>query len=173
MTSTDQGAMRGRYPLAQWKPINVNYSTSANRPRLVIAHIMQGTLAGTDVWFRNPVSAVSAHFGVGKDGTVIQWVNTDDIAWHAVEANDHSIGIEHEGFSGEPLTTRQLEATAEIFGWANHEYPAISDWLNTRPDTGSGLSWHGLGGIAWGNHPNCPGAPIVHQLPEILKVADI
>lgn len=172
MTSTESTTIKGRYPPALWRPINVNYSIGGNRPRLAIAHIMQGTLLGTDRWFRNPVSTVSAHFGVGEDGTVLQWVNTEDIAWHAVAANDHSIGIEHEGWSGEPLTSLQLEATAEIFGWAIKEYPAISDWLNTRPDTGSGLSWHGLGGIAWGNHPNCPGLPVVHQLPEILKVSD-
>ncbi|SRR5260221_1443112 len=160
--------IKGRYPGALWKPINVNYSKGGNRPRLFIVHVMQGTLAGTDAWFHDPISTVSAHFGVGRNGTVIQWVNTEDIAWHAVAANSRSIGVEHEGWSGEPLTHLQLEATAELFKWASRQYPAISDWLNTRPDTGSGLSWHGLGGQAWGNHPGCPGAPIIHQLPEIL-----
>src|SRR5258708_16852944 len=109
--------VKGRYPLALWKPINVNYSKGGNVPRLHIVHIMQGTLAGTDAWFRDPISTVSAHFGVGKDGTVIQWVNTEDTAWHAVAANHKSIGVEHEGFSGEPLTHLQLQATAELFGW--------------------------------------------------------
>ena len=173
MITPDATVVKGRYPLALWRPINVNYSKGGNEPRLLIVHIMQGTIDGTDSWFRNPISTVSAHFGVAKDGTVIQWVNTEDIAWHAVAANPISIGVEHEGFSGEPLTNLQLDATAELLGWAQTQYPAINDWINTRPDVGSGLSWHGLGGIAWGNHPNCPGAPIVHQLPEILKVADV
>src|SRR5260221_290122 len=104
--------IKGRYPGALWKPINVNYSKGGNRPRLFIVHVMQGTLAGTDAWFHDPISTVSAHFGVGRNGTVIQWVNTEDIAWHAVAANSRSIGVEHEGWSGEPLTHLQLEATA-------------------------------------------------------------
>ena len=73
-----------RYPGAEWRPISVNYRTGGNTPALAIIHIMQGTLAGTDSWFRNPAAEVSAHFGVGKDGTVIQWVDTSDTAWHAM-----------------------------------------------------------------------------------------
>lgn len=160
-----------RYPKAQWRPIPVNYSSGGNSPRLLVVHIMQGTLAGTDGWFRNPAASASAHFGVGKDGTVYQWVDTRDRAWHAVNANDHSIGVEHEGYSGEQLTTAQLDATAGIYAWAHQQHPKISMWLNTDPTNGSGLSWHGLGGAAWGNHPNCPGPPIVNQLPDILKRA--
>lgn len=166
-------AGQGRCPLAAWKPIDANFTRGGNRPRLLIVHIMQGSLAGTDSWFRNPASQVSSHFGVGRDGTVIQWVSTTDIAWHAAAANDHSIGVECEGFSGQPLTSVQLDQVAEIFGWAHKNYPSISEWLNSRPDTGSGLSWHGLGGPAWGGHPDCPGTPVVHQLGEILKTSAI
>lgn len=161
----------GRYPLAAWRPIPDNFDTGGNRPRLLIVHIMQGTLEGTNNWFRNPASKVSAHFGVGRLGQVVQWVSTRDIAWHAAAANDHSIGVECEGFAGQPLTSVQLDAVAEILGWARSVYPGISDWLCTRPDTGSGLAWHGLGGVEWGNHPGCPGAPVVHQLGEILRAA--
>jgi hypothetical protein len=161
----------GHYPQAQWRPITINYSAQRNRPRLLIAHIMQGTLAGTDAWFRDPESQVSAHFGVAKSGEVIQWVNTNDQAWQAVAANGYSIGVEHEGWSGQPLTSAQLDAAAAILAWAAGQYPAIDLWLNTRPETGSGLSWHGLGGLAWGNHPDCPGPAIVHQLGDILEHA--
>ena len=168
MTETADTATRGRYPAAGWRPLDVNYAAGGNAPKLLIVHIMQGTLGGTDAWFRNPASQVSAHFGVGRDGTVWQWVDTDSRAWHAVMANDKSIGVEHEGWSGEPLTTRQIEATAGIFRWAREVYPDIHGWLNAHPDTGSGLSWHGLGGVPWGNHPDCPGAPVVHQLAAIL-----
>ena len=161
----------GRYPAAEWRPIDVNFMSGGNSPRLAIVHVMEGSLAGTDSWFRNPASEVSAHFGVGRDGTVIQWVNAGDIAWHAAAADDHSIGIETEGDSGEPLTPAQVGAVAGIFRWAHQHYPNIHAWLNTRPDNGSGLSWHGLGGAAWGNHPDCPGDPIRHQLGEILATA--
>lgn len=162
----------GQYPAADWRPIPVNYSPGGNTPRLLIVHMMQGTLDGTEEWFRDPASTVSAHFGVGRDGTVRQWVATDDIAWHAVAANPYSIGVEHEGYSGEPLTHKQLDATALLFRWVHETYPAVSRWLNTRPDDGSGLSWHGLGGRAWGNHLDCPGAPVVHQLRDILAISE-
>lgn len=160
----------GHFPHASWRPV-VNYTTGGNQPRLLICHIMEGTLDGTDAWFRDPVSQVSAHFGVGRDGTVWQWVLPADQAWHAAAANPYSIGVEHEGWSGQPLTSDQLASTAAILAWAHQLYPDIKLWPNTRPDTGSGLSWHGLGGVPWGNHPNCPGTPVVHQLADILTHA--
>lgn len=159
------------YPGAQNKAIDVNYAAGGNRPRLLIVHIMEGTLQGTDSWFRNPASQVSAHFGTGRDGTLYQWVSTGDRAWHAMAANSYSIGVENEGDSGEELTALQLEVLAELLAWAHDQYPDIALWLNTRPYDGRGLSWHGLGGAPWGNHPDCPGLPIVRQLREVLDKA--
>lgn len=162
-----------RFSGAQWRPIYTNYSSGGNSPRLLIVHIMQGTLNGTDSWFRNPAAQVSAHFGVGKDGTVYQWVDTNDRAWHAMAANSYAVGVECEGYAGTELTGAQFRAVAEIFAWAHQVHPAVSAWLNTRPFTGSGLSWHGLGGDAWGGHTGCPGQPIVDQLPGILATAQL
>lgn len=159
------------YPNAEKRLLTVNFTVGGNEPRLQIEHIMQGSLAGTDAWFHNPASQVSAHFGVGKYGHIVQWVDTHDQAWHAAAANSYSVGIEHEGFSGEPLTDAQLDADGELLSWLHEVHPAIALWLNSRPFRGSGLSWHGLGGVQWGDHPNCPGTPIVHQLSEIIRVA--
>ena len=39
----------------------------------------------------------SAHYGIGEDGTIWQFVPDKFIAWHASEANKFSIGIEHCG----------------------------------------------------------------------------
>lgn len=47
----------------------------------IVHHIMQGTLAGTDSWFASPKSGASTHFGVGKDGTIHQYVDLADAAW--------------------------------------------------------------------------------------------
>ncbi len=59
-----------------------NYSSRQGvAPEAVVVHIMQGTLAGCDSWFTSPASQVSAHFGVGKDGTVHQYVALADAAW--------------------------------------------------------------------------------------------
>lgn len=159
------------YPGAEQRLLTVNFTPGGITPRLQVTHIMQGSLAGTDSWFHNPASQVSAHFGVGKDGHVIQWVDTSDQAWHAAAANPYAIGVEHEGFSGEQLTDAQVDADAELLSWLHEHYDAIALWVNTRPYTGRGLSWHGLGGVPWGDHPACPGLPIVHQLPVIVDAA--
>lgn len=155
---------------AQQRLINVNHNIGGNTPRLFIVHIMQGTLDGTDSWFRNPAAQASSHFGTSRGGRLFQWVDTKDIAWHAVDANDHSIGIENAGWSGEKLTDAQVDNIARVYAWAHKKHPAIRLWLNRRT-TGSGLSWHGLGGAAWGGHTACPGDPIVKQLPAILAKA--
>ena len=47
----------------------------------IVDHIMSGTLTGTDSWFANPVSKVSSHFGVGKNGEIHQYVDLDNPAW--------------------------------------------------------------------------------------------
>lgn len=42
---------------------------------------MGGTLAGTDSWFNNSASQVSAHFGAGFDGELHQYVDLGNTAW--------------------------------------------------------------------------------------------
>jgi N-acetylmuramoyl-L-alanine amidase len=50
-------------------------------PIAIVVHTMGGTLQGTDSWFRNPTSYVSAHYGVGLDGRVHQYVDLANVAW--------------------------------------------------------------------------------------------
>jgi N-acetylmuramoyl-L-alanine amidase len=57
------------------------------RPEAVVIHIMEGSLADTDSWFGSSASKVSAHYGVGHDGTVHQYVQEMDTAWHAGRVN--------------------------------------------------------------------------------------
>lgn len=68
-------------------------------------------MSATDSWFNDPRAKVSAHYGIGKDGTVHQYVKEVDTAFHAgtivaptwdllkagVNPNFYTIGIEHEG----------------------------------------------------------------------------
>lgn len=171
LVSTGRSNKVGRYPGAQWRPITVNYSAGGCTPRFLVLHIMQGTLAGTDSWFRNPAASASAHFGVGKDGTVYQWVDTANKAWHAANANGISIGIEHEGNTGQSLTAAQVAADIKLYAWVvqNHAVPLA---LATSA-TGSGLAYHALGGASWGGHPDCPGSPIIAQRGAILAGANL
>jgi N-acetylmuramoyl-L-alanine amidase len=103
------------------------------RPEAIVIHIMEGTLAGTDSWFANPASKVSAHFGIGKNGELHQYVDINDTAWHAGRINNptwtgikvnpsggfynpnfYTIGIEHEGFGQTDWTSAMYQKSAEL-----------------------------------------------------------
>lgn len=87
----------------------------AYKPELIVIHVMAGTLAGTDDWFRTGSATagnpVSSHYGVGHSGEIHKYVTEANTAWHAgrvsnpsfklykpnVNPNLYTIGIEHEG----------------------------------------------------------------------------
>jgi Negative regulator of beta-lactamase expression len=107
---------------------NFSPGRAGYRPRAVVIHIMQGTLAETDSWFGTTRSEVSAHYAVAADGRVHQYVQEGDTAWHAgrvvsptwpllkpgVNPNLYTIGIEHEGWSGRVWTDATLQASASL-----------------------------------------------------------
>ena len=114
---------------AIWKGSpNKTKSRGGFKPEAVVIHIMEGTLRGTDAWFANPASKVSAHYGIGKDGTIHQYVLEADQAWHAgrvysatwaglrrgVSPNRNTIGIEHEGTATDVWPEAMLKASAEL-----------------------------------------------------------
>lgn len=158
-----------RMPGATWRPVDNRTVNGQLAVYGVLLHIMEGTLPGTDSWFHNSDSEASAHFGIGRDGTIYQWVDTKDRAWHAAGANSSWLGIEHEGKSGEKLTDKQLAASARVIAWM-HQTHGVKLQAVDSP-TGRGIGWHGMGGSAWGGHPNCPGKPIRDQRAAIIKAA--
>jgi N-acetylmuramoyl-L-alanine amidase len=102
-------------------------------PEAVVIHIMEGTLAGTDSWFKNPQSKVSAHYGIGKSGEVHQYVRETDTAWHAgrvnapswqlikpagnglfINPNWYTIGIEHEGNENSEWSDAMYNSSSEM-----------------------------------------------------------
>jgi hypothetical protein len=129
-----------------------------------VFHVMQGTVAGTDQWFHDPAAQVSAHFGVGKDGTVYQWVDTDRVAWAEAAYNSVAISIEHEGFIGEFLTPEQVDADVLLVRWLAATYADL------RSDRAHWFG-HGQLGTAGGNHPDCPGDRILSDMASILLEA--
>ena len=64
----------------------------------VIIHTMDGTWQAAAARFDNPISIVSAHYGVKLDGTLIHWLEETFTAYHSgsYSMNQRSIGIEHE-----------------------------------------------------------------------------
>ena len=164
--------MEKRYPRAQWRgadPANVGGPLEPAKVHLFVLHVMQGTLDGTDSWFHNPRAQVSAHFGIGTDGTVYQFVEIDTMAWHCMEDNDRSIGIEHAGYSGHPITPAALTASLELLEWLHQQFPHVP-LRRSRYEFNAGVIAHGELGAAGGGHPDCPGDPILTQFDIALAV---
>lgn len=73
------------------------------KPRYIVIHYTAGGSADATVrYFASEQARASAHFVVGRDGTIVQQVPCDRAAWHAGKShwqgihglNNHSIGIE-------------------------------------------------------------------------------
>lgn len=159
-----------RMPGATWRPILVNYTRAGQQSvRGVVVHIMAGSLAGTDSWFRNSRAQASAHFGTGKGGELYQWVDTADRAWAQAGGNRDWLSIENEGRGGDALTEAQLDRCAQILAWAHRLY-GVPLQVTHNP-SGRGLGYHAMGGAAWGGHTSCPGDRIVAQLDDIVARA--
>ena len=98
------------------------------RPEAIVIHIMDGPMSAADSWFNDPRAKVSAHYGVGKDGTLHQYVKEVDTAFHAgtivaptwnllkagVNPNFYTIGIEHEGRGDVPWPWPDLQLNASV-----------------------------------------------------------
>lgn len=95
-------------------------------------------------WFADPKSKVSAHFVVGRDGSIVQMVECDRAAWHAGKSswngrsgcNGFMIGIEIDNPGR--LTPRGDRA----FAWFGEAWP-----LGECYKTGRDIRTHGVG--AW------------------------
>ena len=77
---------------------------------------------------------VSAHYFIDREGTVIELVDPDLMAWHAGESsfegregcNPFSIGIELEGSPNHPFTEEQYRALKELCLTLMKRYPLIT-----------------------------------------------
>ncbi|MBX3095698.1 MAG: N-acetylmuramoyl-L-alanine amidase [Fimbriimonadaceae bacterium] len=101
---------------------------------IVLHHTANDSVWATTKWFQNPTSRVSAHFTVGKDGSIAQHVSTEMTAWHAGVSQDgkgrravnrYSIGIElvNRGDGSDPWTPAQLKATILLIGALLRDFP--------------------------------------------------
>lgn len=144
-------------------PINYTKGRGGKKPIAIVIHLMDGYLKGTDAWFRNPKAQASTHYGIGKDGTIYQWVEESDTAWGngrvlnptwklidpKVNPNQTTISIEHEGFSGANWTEAQYAADVELIKEiaARNKIPLDADHIiihseiyNAKPNcTGQGF----------------------------------
>ena len=100
---------------------------------------------------------VSSHLFIERDGSITQFVNFNDRAWHAgrssylgrPECNDYSIGIELEGSDFVPFTKVQYEILAKVVTAIYHAYPKTRRHLtghsdiapNRKTDPGDYFEW--------------------------------
>lgn len=113
----------------------------------ITLHIMVGHLAGTDSVFLNPGSQASAHYGIGANGSVHQYVSENDGSYSDANfaSNNSTISIEHEGgMTDVPCTQACMDASARLCAdiARRHGWPHL---------------WHdGLNGNIW-IHREVPG----------------
>ena len=164
--------MTDLYPRARFVPAlaaNVGGVLESSRVRLFVVHVAQGSnQSGIDAWFRNPRAQVSAHFSIAQNGDVHQRVGIHRMAWHCENYNDVAIGIEHLGYSGKKLTRRALRSSLLLIDWLHGEFPHVPKH-RTANAQGFGVIGHGELGIAGGDHPDCPGTPILYQFNVALR----
>ncbi|MGJ8692442.1 MAG: 1,6-anhydro-N-acetylmuramyl-L-alanine amidase AmpD [Thalassotalea sp.] len=101
---------------------------------------------------------VSAHCLIKRDGSVIQYVSFNDMAWHAgvstyqgkAKCNDFSIGIELEGTDTTAYTESQYAQLSELTNCLLKTYPEIKDNItghcdiapDRKTDPGPAFNWH-------------------------------
>ena len=101
---------------AQWQP-SPNYDQ--RRPNFVILHqTTNDSVEKALATLTDPERRVSAHYLIGRDGTVMQLVDEAARAWHAGESrwggmsdlNSASIGVELDNTGDEPFADAQIVA---------------------------------------------------------------
>ncbi len=98
---------------------------------------------------------VSAHFLIGRDGELVQFVSCDDRAWHAgvsrwrgrTGCNDYSIGVELEGLEGFEFEPVQYRTLARLLRALCKRYP-VQEAVGhehvapgRKGDPGPGFDW--------------------------------
>lgn len=155
---------------------NFNTGRGGYMPEAIVIHIMDGSLAGTDAWFNDPKSQVSAHYGIGKKGEVHMYVREQDTAWHAgrvlratwklikksVNPNLYTIGIEHEGkpLENDKWPDAMKKASAELIA-------DIAKRWNIPIDRDHVIGHYEI----FADKPNCPGVDhsIIDELVSMAR----
>lgn len=144
----------------QYDPANPSYWKGMNTPIAVVLHIMQGYASTATQWAQQGYTGASWGFTVARDGNIQQHLGFGDGGYHAGVVNNPTwklysgtnpnwmtIGIEHEGFSGEPFPDAQINASAKLTRW-------ILDYIGQPADRDHVIGHYEIDAI---NRPNDPG----------------
>ncbi|MFG2987367.1 N-acetylmuramoyl-L-alanine amidase [Streptomyces sp. NPDC048258] len=149
------------YAPAVWIEASDSNYTPSDRPEAypieyVVIHLTTDILPIMFAKFKDPTERVSAHYVISATGRrIAQCVRDRDVAWHSgsVWYNYRSIGIEHEGWTDQPVYTDEMyEASAVLTATicAKYDVPVDRDHilghvevpLSTHDDPGTAWNWN-------------------------------
>ncbi|AXI77244.1 N-acetylmuramoyl-L-alanine amidase [Peterkaempfera bronchialis] len=158
-----------RMPGADYRPVVNVHKNGVLEHRGLVLHVQDGT-GSPYGWFNQTSSQASSDFWVGTGGTIEQYCDTGvDYAFAQAAGNPYYASVETEGRPDTALTAEQLEGVAHIYAWGHSAF----GWPLAVVDstTEHGFTYHGVGGEAWGNHPDCPGDLRKAQRPAVIARA--
>ncbi|WP_158973165.1 N-acetylmuramoyl-L-alanine amidase [Streptomyces griseus] len=164
-----------RMPGAVWRPVVNTHKNGVIERRGLVLHVQDGTNSPFG-YFNNSANQASSDFWVSTVGRIEQYVETGrDYAFAQHLGNPYYASVETEGHPNTALTTAQVEGVAHIYAWGNSTFGWPLQVVDST--TEPGLTWHGVGGDAWGGHPHCPGdkrkaqrGRIIDRAKEILAM---
>jgi N-acetylmuramoyl-L-alanine amidase len=122
-------------PVPQRAGIPAKWQASPNfddrKPNFVILHHTSDDTADQALHtLADPMRSVSAHYLIGRDGTIIQLVDERARAWHAGESkwgadtdlNSASLGIELDNNGHEPFADAQISALLRLLADIRERY---------------------------------------------------
>lgn len=147
------------------------------QPIAIVNHITAGSLKSVDSWFTSASNDnSSAHFCIGRNGEIHQYVPIEQRAWHAgltkeavqfatapiikkhtMNPNAYTVGIEHEGYEGHGIDGALTEEQFWASVWL-HRY--IRDYVINKYGRYIELTPNDVIGhfqVDPRRKPNCPG----------------
>lgn len=158
---------------ATWRPVPYEGLHARQNHRAVLLHTNgggtdKGSLYGFWTGIARRGQHVGAHFQVATNGHAEQYVDTDQVIYHAFSASEWAVGIETEddGHPSTPWTDAQLTTIIAIC----HELH-VPGRILTSPQPADGIGWHEQF-VDW-NHDGhqCPGHVRELQIRRVILPA--
>lgn len=133
-------------------PFDPGPSHGGQSPTEVICHRTYGSWPGDYGVGKGSRGGISFHFLVGTDeGQWVQFVDTNEVAYHARGDNTGTIGIEVSGTDGDVMTDWQVRALGHICRWISdtHGIPLVH-YQGGRTSTFNG--WRDHNQVAGSDH---------------------
>jgi N-acetyl-anhydromuramyl-L-alanine amidase AmpD len=107
-----------------WFHLSPNRSSREQQaPRGIVIHETEGSFEGAVSWLCNPKAEASAHVVLSEDGSrAAQLVPWHEKAWHAVNANRYTLGLEMAGKTAEKNATSKLQRASRIVAFWCHQF---------------------------------------------------